>query len=148
MQSHTKEEKSAILMLICLSAFRTVYLTEHVFSFSVTGAQAYSHFILEVTLKVAFGWVPEAHTCNPSSSEGRDQKDQGSKPALANSLPDPYLEIFNTKQGWRSGCVVCEGRFLPPLGLLKILCKKLIKFFSIKNVTEIWSVEKRSLRTV
>jgi hypothetical protein len=27
-----------------------------------------------------------AHTCNPSYSGGRDQKDLGSKPAQANSL--------------------------------------------------------------
>jgi hypothetical protein len=27
-----------------------------------------------------------AHTCNPSYSRGRDQKDLGSKPAQANSL--------------------------------------------------------------
>jgi hypothetical protein len=29
-----------------------------------------------------------AHTCNPSYSGGRDQEDQGSKPALANSSQD------------------------------------------------------------
>jgi hypothetical protein len=30
-----------------------------------------------------------AHTCNPSYSGGRDLGDQSSKPAQANSLPDP-----------------------------------------------------------
>jgi hypothetical protein len=30
-------------------------------------------------------WALVAHTCNPSSSEGRDQEDHGSKPALVNS---------------------------------------------------------------
>jgi hypothetical protein len=30
-------------------------------------------------------WVSVAHTCNPSCSGGRDQEDQGLKPAQANS---------------------------------------------------------------
>jgi hypothetical protein len=30
-----------------------------------------------------------AHACNPSYSGGRDQEDQSSKPARANSLQDP-----------------------------------------------------------
>jgi hypothetical protein len=32
------------------------------------------------------------HTCNPSYSGDRDQEDQGSKPAQANSLKDPILK--------------------------------------------------------
>jgi hypothetical protein len=35
--------------------------------------------------------VPVAHACNHSYSGGRDQEDQGLKPAWANSLR-PYLE--------------------------------------------------------
>jgi hypothetical protein len=35
------------------------------------------------------GWVPVAHTCNPSYSGGRDGKDCGLKPAWANSSRDP-----------------------------------------------------------
>jgi hypothetical protein len=33
-----------------------------------------------------------AHACNPSYSGGRDQEDQGLKPAWANSLKDPILK--------------------------------------------------------
>jgi hypothetical protein len=33
-----------------------------------------------------------AHACNPSYSGGRDQDDQGSKPAQANSLKDPIAK--------------------------------------------------------
>jgi hypothetical protein len=33
--------------------------------------------------------VTVAHTCNPSNSGGRDQEDQGPKPAWANSLQAP-----------------------------------------------------------
>jgi hypothetical protein len=32
------------------------------------------------------GQAPVAHTCNPTYSGGRDQKDKGSKPVRANSL--------------------------------------------------------------
>jgi hypothetical protein len=39
-----------------------------------------------------------AHACNPSYSEARDQEDGGSKPAQANSSPDPILKIPNTKR--------------------------------------------------
>jgi hypothetical protein len=42
--------------------------------------------------------VPVAHTCNPSNSRGRDQEDQGSKSAWANSLRDPISKIPNTKR--------------------------------------------------
>jgi hypothetical protein len=38
---------------------------------------------------------------NPSYSGGRDQEDQGSKPAQANSLWDPILKIPNTKRAGR-----------------------------------------------
>jgi hypothetical protein len=37
------------------------------------------------------------HACNPSYSGGRDQEDQSSKPARANSFQD--LEKFFTKIG-------------------------------------------------
>jgi hypothetical protein len=36
--------------------------------------------------------VPVAHTCNPSYSGGRDQKDLSSKPAQANNSWDPILK--------------------------------------------------------
>jgi hypothetical protein len=42
-------------------------------------------------------WV--AHACNPSHSEGRDEEDQSSKPAQANSSTRPYLEKPFTKIG-------------------------------------------------
>jgi hypothetical protein len=38
-----------------------------------------------------------AHTCNPSYLEGRDQEDQGLKPALANIM-SPYLENTQHKK--------------------------------------------------
>jgi hypothetical protein len=40
-----------------------------------------------------------AHVCNPSYSEGRDQRDHGLKPAQANSSTRPYLEKPFTKKG-------------------------------------------------
>jgi hypothetical protein len=45
------------------------------------------------------GQVPEAHTCNPNYSGGRDWEDHGSKPAQANTLPAQASE----KKGWWSG---------------------------------------------
>jgi hypothetical protein len=47
--------------------------------------------------------TPVAHTCNPTSSEGRDQKDPSSKPVLAKFLR-PYLK--NTHHKNRDGGVV------------------------------------------
>jgi hypothetical protein len=38
-----------------------------------------------------------AHACNPSYSEGRDQKDCGSKPAWSNSLQDPISKNASQK---------------------------------------------------
>jgi hypothetical protein len=49
------------------------------------------------------GWAPAAHICNPSYSGGRDQDDQGSKPARANGSWDPILKKPITKKGWGRG---------------------------------------------
>jgi hypothetical protein len=50
-------------------------------------------------------WVPVAHTCNPSYSEGRDQEDHGLKPAEANSSQDPILEKKKNPTQNRAGGV-------------------------------------------
>jgi hypothetical protein len=42
--------------------------------------------------------APMAHACNPSYSGGRDQEDGGSKPAQANSSPDPILKRPSQKR--------------------------------------------------
>jgi hypothetical protein len=42
---------------------------------------------------------PAAHACYPSYSGGRDQEDQGSKPAQGNSSCDPILKKPFTKKG-------------------------------------------------
>jgi hypothetical protein len=50
--------------------------------------------------------VPVAHTCYPRYSGGRDQEDQGSKPARATSSKRPYLEKNFNKKGlveWLKG---------------------------------------------
>jgi hypothetical protein len=39
-----------------------------------------------------------AHTCNPSYSGGRDQKDGGSKPAWVNSVWDPISKQQQQQQ--------------------------------------------------
>jgi hypothetical protein len=44
-------------------------------------------------------WVPVAHACNPSYSGGIDQENHGSKPAWANSSPDPISKTRITKSG-------------------------------------------------
>jgi hypothetical protein len=43
--------------------------------------------------------VPVAHSCNPRYSGGRDQEDQGSKPAWGNSSNDPISKKPITKKG-------------------------------------------------
>jgi hypothetical protein len=42
-----------------------------------------------------------AYACNPSYSGGRDQKDQGLKPAQTNSSWDPISKKPNTKKTGR-----------------------------------------------
>jgi hypothetical protein len=49
----------------------------------------YHYFIDLFISKTNAGWSLEAHTSNPSYSESKDQEDQGSNPAQANSLQDP-----------------------------------------------------------
>jgi hypothetical protein len=49
-------------------------------------------------LRIRIGWVPVAHTCNPSYSGGRDQEDRGSKPTQINSSQDPLLKKPFTKR--------------------------------------------------
>jgi hypothetical protein len=51
-------------------------------------------------LKMPSSWALVAHACNPSYSGGRDQEDHGSKPAQANSSPDPNLKKPIIKKGW------------------------------------------------
>jgi hypothetical protein len=48
--------------------------------------------------ELKFCQAPVAHACNPSYSGGRDQEDQGLKPAQANSSRDLTLKIPNTKK--------------------------------------------------
>jgi hypothetical protein len=55
------------------------------------------------TSRISRSWAMVAHTCNLNYSGGRDQEDQGSKPALAAVSRDPILKIPITKQDWRSG---------------------------------------------
>jgi hypothetical protein len=50
-----------------------------------------------------------AHTCNPSYSGGRDQEDQGSKPAQVNSSQDPISKIPITKKSRGSAGGVAWG---------------------------------------
>jgi hypothetical protein len=51
----------------------------------------------------AYFLVPVAHTCHPSYSGGRDQKDPSSKIAPASSSGDLISKIPNTKQEWPNG---------------------------------------------
>jgi hypothetical protein len=46
-------------------------------------------------------WAPVAHTCNPSYSGGRDQDDDGLKPAWGNSSQDLIMKIPITKRAGR-----------------------------------------------
>jgi hypothetical protein len=53
-----------------------------------------------------------AHACNPSYSGGRDQEDHGLKSAQANSSPDPFSKIPNTKR--TGGVAQGEGPEVKP----------------------------------
>jgi hypothetical protein len=59
-----------------------------------------------MVFKVIWGaWALVAHTCNPSYSRGRDQKDHGLKPAQA-GFWDPISKKSITKN-WAGG--VADG---------------------------------------
>jgi hypothetical protein len=47
--------------------------------------------------------VPVAHTCNPSYSGGRDQEEQGMKPAPGKQFKRPYLKSTQYKKGIGTG---------------------------------------------
>jgi hypothetical protein len=53
-----------------------------------------------------------AHTCNPSYSGGKDQEDNGSKPAQAKSLQDPISK--NPSKNRASGVAQGEGPEFKP----------------------------------
>jgi hypothetical protein len=57
--------------------------------------------------------VPVAHTCNPSYSGGRDQKDCGLKPAWANSFQDTISKYPITKN-WAGGVAQGESPEFKP----------------------------------
>jgi hypothetical protein len=48
--------------------------------------------IKQMQIKTTLSWVLVAYACSPSYTGGRDQKDSGLKPALANNSVRPYLE--------------------------------------------------------
>jgi hypothetical protein len=50
---------------------------------------------IKIIKKSRVGLALMAHTCNPSYSGGRDQKDHGSKLAWANSSRDPISKTLN-----------------------------------------------------
>jgi hypothetical protein len=56
----------------------------------------------EINIRI-LSWALVTHTCNPSYSGGRDQKDHGSKAGQANSSRDPILKKLITKK--RAGAV-------------------------------------------
>jgi hypothetical protein len=60
----------------------------HLAAFCVAG-KVIILVLLENLLK---SWAPLAHAYNPSYSRGRDQEDDGSKPASAKKFSRPYLK--------------------------------------------------------
>jgi hypothetical protein len=58
---------------------------------------------------VSLTQVRLAHTCNLSYSGGRDQEDDGSKPAQANSLQDPIWKISIREKKGKGVGVVAQG---------------------------------------
>jgi hypothetical protein len=78
---------------IIVISYHTQLRTRHLLSVNLR--------FLIFKVKISLG--SEAHACNPSYSGGRNQEDHGSKPAQANSSPDPILKKLITKKGWWSG---------------------------------------------
>jgi hypothetical protein len=74
--------------------------------------------------------VPVAHTCNPSYLGGRDQEDQGLRPARANSSLRPYRgKPFTKKKIGLVGVAQGEGPEFIPHNLKKKKKKKKIYIY-------------------
>jgi hypothetical protein len=58
-------------------------------------------------------WAPMAHTCNPGSSGGRDQKDHDLKPVRANSSGDPISKNLSQKVQVLSSNTSTEKKKIP-----------------------------------
>jgi hypothetical protein len=78
-------------------------------------------------------WAPVAHTCHPSYLGGRDQTDQGLRPARENSWWDPISKI--TKAKWTGvtvqevKCLLCKFKALSSNpSLIKKKKKKILNF--------------------
>jgi hypothetical protein len=57
------------------------------------------YFLSSSLSRVAICWGPVAQAYNPSFSGGRDQEDQGSKPAWENSSQNPISKNTHHKKG-------------------------------------------------
>jgi hypothetical protein len=68
-------------------------------------SQAFSKDPLPLVRIVLSSWALVAHDCNPAYAGGRDQEDQGSMPAQANSSQDPILK----KPSQKRPCGVAQG---------------------------------------
>jgi hypothetical protein len=61
--------------------------------------------VISTGLKILYScWVLASHSCKPNYSGGRDKEDYGSKPAQANSSPDPISKKKKSQK--RAGGVV------------------------------------------
>jgi hypothetical protein len=68
---------------------------------------------LEVGIKIFhYSQAPVAHACNPSYLGGRDQEDQDSNSAQANSLRDPNLKYpIQNRAGGVAQVVTKDSKF-------------------------------------
>jgi hypothetical protein len=57
------------------------------------------------SMEIEAGRGPVTHTCNPSYSGGKDQEDQGSRPAWANSAQDLILKKTHHKKTGLAECL-------------------------------------------
>jgi hypothetical protein len=78
-----------------------------------------------------------AHICNPSYSGGRDQEDQGLKPAQANSSARPYFKKTHHKKGLVKWLKVKALSSNPSTTTTKI--SLFVFFLTVLDFTEKWS---------
>jgi hypothetical protein len=76
--------------LLCFCVLNTSMLASTFLLWAICFSSMAFVLLSDQTISIASGFrfmnkVPVAHTCNPSYSVGRDQEDNGSKPARANS---------------------------------------------------------------
>jgi hypothetical protein len=99
----------------CSSKFIFLIYGHQTFSTAFVEENILSGKIIFLLIKIRYLiWVPVAHACNPSYSGGKGQEECSSKPAWANSSPDPISRKKKKSQKRAGGVAQVVGHEFKP----------------------------------